>query len=49
MIKNCLLNCQRFGTCRTIEHKIIEFNPIKSERDEMYARFALTCEDYKVI
>lgn len=47
MTKNCLINCQRFGICKIIESEITEFNPVKSERDKIYERLALTCEEYK--
>ena len=47
MTKNCLTNCRRFGVCRIVEREITEFNPVKSERDKIYERLALTCEEYE--
>ena len=49
MNKNCLTNCRRFGVCRIVEQEITEFNPVKSERDKIYDRLALTCEEYKEV
>ena len=45
--KSCLETCRKFGVCKIIEEKITEFNPVKSEREKLYAEIAAGCNDYE--